>query len=86
MVALQRRPEAVSLAWPAVELLCDGVAKPLTESCHAGSPGQVLADEPISVLVAASLPRVVGSSEVKDSLRALFDPFVVVELRFRCQK
>jgi hypothetical protein len=53
----------------------------LAQPRHADSFGQVLADQPVGVLVAAALPRMIWPGEVKERPRPRFDPLVVVELR-----
>ena len=52
----------------------------LVQSRHALPLRQVLANQPVGVLVAASLPRVIRPREVEGNIRALLDPFVIVEL------
>jgi len=58
----------------------DRVALSLSQSRHAASFGQVLADQAIGVLVGCSLPRVVGRGEVENGRCALLDGGVVVKL------
>ena len=53
----------------------------LAQSGHALALRQVLAHEPVGVLVTASLPRVVRPREVERRTRQPLDPPVVVELR-----
>src|SRR5580693_7454147 len=52
------------LAWAAVELRGDGVQVFPGVAGEAGALGEVLAEQPAGVLVAAPLPRGVGVAEV----------------------
>jgi len=52
----QRRAEAVTFARPVVESTGDSVAALLRECLHRGALGDVLADEPVGILVRAALP------------------------------
>ena len=68
------------LSWPAVQIVADLVALSLSHRAHARSLRKVLPEQPVEVLVAASLPRVVRRCEVDLHREALFELGVVVEL------
>ena len=56
------------------------VAVGLSDGGHASLFGNVLADQAVEVLVAASFPRVVGGSEVALKREMLLELLVAVEL------
>ena len=68
-----------SFSWASVEFVSDLVALSLSQSRHAASFGQVLADQAIGVLVGRPLPRVVGRGEVENCGCAFLDGGVVVK-------
>jgi hypothetical protein len=80
MVQIGRCVEAQSFAWPVVQVIDDVVALGLRYRAHAGALGQVLSDQAVEVLVAASLPRVVRRGEVDRHREARFEQAVVTEL------
>ena len=68
------------LARSCVERFGDLVALGLCQVLEASSLGQILADEPVEVLVAAAFPGVVRGREVAAQLGASLQQLVVVEL------
>ena len=68
------------LSRPAVQIVADLVALSLSHRAHARSLRKVLPEQPVEVLVAASLPRVVRCCEVDLHWEALFELGVIVEL------
>ena len=64
LVDADRRVEVVDGAWSAVELIGNRIELRLAVNRQIGALWQVLADQPIDVLAAASLPRAVRITEV----------------------
>ena len=73
MVQIGGCVEAQSLARPVVQVIGDVIALGLCERAHASALGQVLPKQAVEVLVAASLPGVVGGGEVDLHWEALFE-------------
>ena len=73
MVQIGRCVEAQSLPWSVVQVVDDVIALSLRDRVHASALGQVLPKQAVEVLVAASLPRVVGRGEVDLHREALFE-------------
>jgi len=70
----------MTLSWSGVQPVGHCVAVGLSDGGHADSFGNVLADEPVEVLVAASFPRMVGGGEVALEREVLLELLVAVEL------
>ena len=70
----------MSFAWPAIQIVANVVALRLCHCAHASALWKVLPEQPVEVLVAASLPRVVRRCEVDLHREALFKLGLVMEL------
>ena len=70
----------MTLSWSGVQPVGQSVAVGLSDGGHASLFGNVLADQAVEVLVAASFPRVVGGSEVALKREMLLELLVAVEL------
>ena len=70
----------MALSWPRVEPEGDRLAKGLGDPGHGEAFWNVLTDQSVKVLVAASFPGVIGGREVALQGKALFESFVVMEL------
>ena len=77
---LNGRSVAVALAWPVVQLQSDFSATGLSEVLHGGALGAVLPNEPVGVLVGATLPRVIRSGKVEGRVGGSLDVTIAVEL------
>ena len=73
--------EPEGFAWPVVEFLGDRVEVVLRVDGWVGAFGEVLAQEPVGVLVGAALPRGVRVAEVDGHVQRGADPFVQGEFR-----
>lgn len=78
---LDRRKVTVPLAWSVIESEGDLGAPSLAEVLHRGALRDVLANEPIGVLVRAALPGVIRSGEVEGRAGGALDVAVAMELR-----
>jgi hypothetical protein len=70
---------AMALPRPGVEPLSECVAVGLSNVAHRNTLGDVLSDEAIEVLVATTLPGMVGGGEVAFGQELLLQHLVVVE-------
>ena len=70
----------MALAWPVVQLQSDLSAAGLREVLHGGAFGDVLSNEPVRVLVGATLPRMIWSGEVEGRVGGALDVTIAVEL------
>ena len=73
--------EPEGFAWPVIEFLGDRVEVVLRVDGWVGAFGEVLAQEPVGVLVGAALPRGVRVAEVDGHVQRGADPFVQGEFR-----
>lgn len=80
VVDFVRSEEAEALSGTMVELSSESGALTLGEGGEVGPLGQILAEEPIGVLVGAALPGVVRSGEVEGGVELPLEGFVHVEL------
>jgi hypothetical protein len=80
VVYLVGSAEAEAAARPMVEFGGDVVALALGEIAHGSSFGQVLAEEPVGILVGSALPGVVWGGEVDGGAERLLELLVAVEL------
>jgi len=67
-------------AWPGVQLVGDPVALFLSQTFHAGAPGQVLSEQAIEVFVASPLPRMIGRGEVALDREDALQDLITVKL------
>jgi hypothetical protein len=80
MVDLVGSPVAEAAAGAMIEFGRDVVALSLGESAEMSSPGQILAEEPVGVLVGPALPGVVRGDEVDAGAELALDLLVAMEL------
>jgi hypothetical protein len=77
---LGRRREVEALAWALVELVGDGVEFELGDLAEVGALGEVLAQQPVGVLIGAALPGGVRIAEVDLDVGADVDWLLVAQL------
>ena len=77
----ERCSKPVALPGSVVQLSGDFIAPALPEMLHRSTLREVLANEPVGVLVRSSLPRGIWRSEEDFHTGGFFDLFVPVELR-----
>ena len=70
----------MSLSWSVVEIVGDLVASGLGDGSKAGAAWQVLTKQPVEILVATALPRVIRRGEVDLDRKTLLEDGVVVKL------
>lgn len=64
---------SVAFAWSVVDNVGYGLAFPVADVGEIGALGEVLLDQPVGVLVAATQPRMVRRGEVTDRAARPFD-------------